>query len=82
MDLQNFMHSFGLRLNDIEEVLTGNRIFKERLVNIGLVSHNVIVIIVSLVLWQEDQVFLSILELLLLMRFILNCHFKYQWYCW
>lgn len=58
MDLQNFMHSFGLRLNDIEEVLTGNRIFKERLVNIGLVSHNVIVIIVSLVLWQEDQVFL------------------------
>lgn len=58
MDLQNFMHSFGLRLNDIEEVLTGNRIFKERLVNIGLVSHNVIVIIVSLVLWQEDPVFL------------------------
>lgn len=38
VDLQNFMHSFGLRLNDIEEVLTGNRIFKERLVNIGVVN--------------------------------------------
>jgi len=36
VDLRKFMESFGLRLNDIEEVLTGNRIFKDRLMTLAL----------------------------------------------
>jgi len=37
-DLYLFVDQFNLRLNEIDEVLTGNRIWKERLVSIGVVT--------------------------------------------
>ena len=37
-DLYLFCNQFNLRLDEIEEMLTGNRIWKERLVDIGVVS--------------------------------------------
>ena len=37
-DLYLFAVQFNLRLDEIEEMLTGNRIWKERLVDIGIVS--------------------------------------------
>ena len=37
-DLYIFSNQFNLRLDEIEEMLTGNRIWKERLVDIGIVS--------------------------------------------
>jgi NADH dehydrogenase (ubiquinone) Fe-S protein 2 len=37
-DLYLFAVQFNLRLDEIEEMLTGNRIWKERLVDIGVVS--------------------------------------------
>jgi len=37
-DLYIFCNQFALRLDEIEELLTGNRIWKERLVDIGVVS--------------------------------------------
>jgi len=37
-DLYLFIDQFGTRLDEMEELLTGNRIWKERLVNIGIVS--------------------------------------------
>jgi len=37
-DLYLFCNQFNLRLDEIEEMLTGNRIWKERLVDIGIVS--------------------------------------------
>jgi NADH dehydrogenase (ubiquinone) Fe-S protein 2 len=37
-DLYIFANQFNLRLDEIEEMLTGNRIWKERLVDIGIVS--------------------------------------------
>jgi len=37
-DLHLFLFQFNLRLDEIEEMLTGNRIWKERLVDIGVVS--------------------------------------------
>ncbi len=37
-DLFLFCNQFALRLDEIEELLTGNRIWKERLVDIGVVS--------------------------------------------
>ena len=37
-DLYLFVSQFGLRLDEIEEMLTGNRIWKERLVDIGVVT--------------------------------------------
>jgi len=37
-DLYIFCNQFALRLDEIEEMLTGNRIWKERLVDIGVVS--------------------------------------------
>lgn len=37
-DLYLFISQFNLRLDEIEEMLTGNRIWKERLVDIGIVS--------------------------------------------
>lgn len=37
-DLYLFCSQFNLRLDEIEEMLTGNRIWKERLVDIGVVS--------------------------------------------
>ena len=37
-DLYLFAAQFNLRLDEIEEMLTGNRIWKERLVDIGVVS--------------------------------------------
>jgi NADH dehydrogenase (ubiquinone) Fe-S protein 2 len=37
-DLYLFIEQFNLRLDEIEEMLTGNRIWKERLVDIGIVS--------------------------------------------
>jgi len=37
-DLYLFCNQFNIRLDEIEEMLTGNRIWKERLVDIGVVS--------------------------------------------
>jgi len=37
-DLHLFIDQFNLRVDEIEEMLTGNRIWKERLVDIGVVS--------------------------------------------
>jgi NADH dehydrogenase (ubiquinone) Fe-S protein 2 len=37
-DLYVFCNQFNIRLDEIEEMLTGNRIWKERLVDIGVVS--------------------------------------------
>src|SRR5690606_38897707 len=37
-DINTFITSFNFRLNEIEEVLTNNRIWKQRLVDIGVVS--------------------------------------------
>jgi NADH dehydrogenase (ubiquinone) Fe-S protein 2 len=37
-DLYIFIHQFNTRIDEIEEMLTGNRIWKERLVDIGVVS--------------------------------------------
>jgi NADH dehydrogenase (ubiquinone) Fe-S protein 2 len=37
-DIYSFISQFGYRLNEIEELLTGNRIWKQRLVDIGVVS--------------------------------------------
>ena len=37
-DLYQFIAQFSLRLDEIEEMLTNNRIWKERLVDIGIVS--------------------------------------------
>nr|YP_009118058.1 NADH dehydrogenase subunit 7 [Paracercomonas marina]AJF22834.1 NADH dehydrogenase subunit 7 [Paracercomonas marina] len=38
-DIATFCQQFGDRINEIEELLTGNRIWKQRLVNIGLVTY-------------------------------------------
>lgn len=37
-DLHIFLDQFNLRVDEIEEMLTGNRIWKERLVDIGIVT--------------------------------------------
>jgi NADH dehydrogenase (ubiquinone) Fe-S protein 2 len=37
-DLYSFINQFNYRLDEIEEMLTGNRIWKERLIDIGVVS--------------------------------------------
>ena len=37
-DLYLFINQFNIRLDEIEEMLTGNRIWKERLVDIGIVT--------------------------------------------
>jgi NADH dehydrogenase (ubiquinone) Fe-S protein 2 len=37
-DLYLFVNQFNLRLDEIEEMLTGNRIWKERLIDIGVVT--------------------------------------------
>ena len=37
-DLHLFIYQFNLRIDEIEEMLTGNRIWKERLVDIGVVN--------------------------------------------
>jgi NADH dehydrogenase (ubiquinone) Fe-S protein 2 len=37
-DIFNFTQQFSSRLNEIEELLTNNRIWKERLINIGVVT--------------------------------------------
>lgn len=39
-DIYSFMNQFTLRLDEFEEMLTENRIWKQRLVNIGIVSIN------------------------------------------
>ena len=38
-DLFLFIKQFNLRINEIEEMLTNNRIWKERLIDIGIVSY-------------------------------------------
>lgn len=38
-DIATFCEQFGDRINEVEELLTGNRIWKQRLVNIGLVTY-------------------------------------------
>lgn len=37
-DIYTFVNSFSNRLNEMEELLTGNRIWKQRLVDIGVVT--------------------------------------------
>jgi NADH dehydrogenase (ubiquinone) Fe-S protein 2 len=37
-DVFTFSEQFSDRINELEEILTNNRIWKQRLVNIGLVS--------------------------------------------
>jgi NADH dehydrogenase I D subunit len=37
-DLSSFLQQFSLRINEIEEMLTSNRIWKQRLVDVGIVS--------------------------------------------
>jgi len=37
-DIYNFIRQFGSRINEIEEMLTNNRIWKQRLVGIGVVT--------------------------------------------
>ena len=39
-DIYKFILQFGLRINEIEELLTNNRIWKQRLVDIGIVDIN------------------------------------------
>jgi len=38
-DIFSFIHRFGSRLKEIEILLTENRIWKQRLVDIGIVSY-------------------------------------------
>ncbi len=38
-DIYLFVNSFNSRIDELEELLTGNRIWKQRLVNIGIVSY-------------------------------------------
>lgn len=38
-DLYQFLYQFSSRIDEIEELLTGNRIWKQRLVHVGYVSH-------------------------------------------
>lgn len=37
-DIYTFINQFNLRIDEMEEMLTGNRIWKERLVDIGIIS--------------------------------------------
>lgn len=37
-DIYSFINQFNIRIDEIEEMLTGNRIWKERLVDVGIVS--------------------------------------------
>jgi NADH dehydrogenase I D subunit len=37
-DIHTFIQNFGSRINEIEELLTNNRIWKQRLLNIGIIS--------------------------------------------
>lgn len=37
-DIYNFLNQFNFRINEMEDLLTNNRIWKQRLVNIGLVN--------------------------------------------
>jgi NADH dehydrogenase (ubiquinone) Fe-S protein 2 len=39
-DIYNFILSFGRRIDEIEEMLTNNRIWKQRLVDIGIVTYS------------------------------------------
>lgn len=38
-DIATFCEQFSDRINEVEELLTGNRIWKQRLINIGLVTY-------------------------------------------
>lgn len=37
-DIHHFISAFSMRIDEVEELLTGNRIWKQRLVDIGVVS--------------------------------------------
>jgi len=37
-DINVFCGQFGDRINEMEELLSGNRIWKERLVNVGVIT--------------------------------------------
>jgi len=39
-DIYNFILSYKSRIDEIEELLTSNRIFKRRLINIGIINKN------------------------------------------
>jgi NADH dehydrogenase (ubiquinone) Fe-S protein 2 len=40
-DVYSFIKSFGRRIDEIEEMLTNNRIWKQRLVDIGIVNYDI-----------------------------------------
>lgn len=40
-DIYNFLTPFAKKLNDVEELLNNNRIFKERVCNIGIVTQDI-----------------------------------------
>jgi NADH dehydrogenase (ubiquinone) Fe-S protein 2 len=37
-DIYSFVHQYGSRINEIEELLTRNRIWRQRLLNVGIIS--------------------------------------------
>jgi len=39
-DIYNFISQFNLRLNEIEELLSDNRVWKQRLMDVGVISSN------------------------------------------
>jgi len=39
-DMYNFISQFNLRLNEIEELLSDNRVWKQRLMDVGVISSN------------------------------------------
>lgn len=39
-DIYSFISTFALRLDELEDLLTENRIWKQRLVDVGVVSHD------------------------------------------
>ena len=59
-DIYMFSEQFSTRVDEMEELLTGNRIWKQRLVDIGVVSAKDAKIGVLVVLCLEDLEFLGI----------------------
>jgi NADH dehydrogenase (ubiquinone) Fe-S protein 2 len=62
-DIFLFVEQFSSRIDEIEEMLTNNRIWKQRLVNIGVVSAG---------FFYEDQEFLGIYVLFNHMKFMIE----------
>ena len=71
-DIFIFVSQFNLRIAEMEELLSGNRIWKERLIDIGVVLQNLQLIEVLVVLCLEVLVFLEIYERRFLAKSILK----------